>query len=67
MHIQNDEAKIALPLEEQPDLLDTPAVAVASHRFYERAGFVRITKEQLPFPFPYQYPERDSWLYLLVL
>ncbi|MCD7821844.1 MAG: GNAT family N-acetyltransferase [Clostridiales bacterium] len=139
LHIQNDEAKIALPLEEQPDLLDiprcyeqkgggfwlavengevigtfafmnygggnavlkkffvradwrskgvglalyetvlahlrehgyrlalldTPAVAVASHRFYERAGFVRITKEQLPFP--YQYPDRDSWLYLLVL
>jgi GNAT superfamily N-acetyltransferase len=44
-------------------LLDTPSVAAASHRFYEREGFVRITKEELPFP--YTYPDRDSYLYLL--
>ncbi len=46
-------------------VLDTPSVATDSHRFYERAGFVRITGEQLPFP--YEYPDRDSYLYLLRL
>lgn len=44
-------------------LLDTPSVAAASHRFYERAGFVGIDKERLPFE--YDYPDRDSYLYLL--
>jgi len=46
-------------------LLDTPAVAKVSHRFYERAGFKRIAKETLPFH--YKYPDRDSYLYLLKL
>ncbi|MCI8332825.1 MAG: GNAT family N-acetyltransferase [Clostridiales bacterium] len=49
----------------QQVLLDTPSVAKASHRFYERAGFCQITKENLPFP--YEYPDRDSYLYLLDL
>lgn len=31
-------------------ILDTPSVAHASHRFYERAGFRQITKAQLPVP-----------------
>lgn len=139
LHIQNDEAKINLPLEEQPDLLnipsyyqqnggafllavdhdqvigtlafmnyrngnavlkkffvrsdwrskkvglalyeavlvilkrnhfrqvllDTPSVARASHRFYEKAGFRKISIDQLPFP--YDFPDRDSYLYLLKL
>jgi len=46
-------------------LLDTPSVATDSHRFYEKAGFNRITKEQLPFH--YEYPDRNSFLYLLNL
>lgn len=46
-------------------LLDTPSVASVSHRFYERAGFRRIAKSDLPFP--YEYPDRDSYLYLLKL
>lgn len=46
-------------------LLDTPSVAEASHRFYERAGFRRIGKAELPFP--YEYPDRDSYLYVLKL
>jgi len=46
-------------------VLDTPSVARASHQFYERAGFRRIGKEELPFP--YEYPDRDSYLYLLKL
>lgn len=46
-------------------LLDTPSVATASHRFYEKAGFRKITKENLPFH--YEYPDRESYLYLLEL
>ena len=44
-------------------LLDTPSVATTSHRFYEKVGFRKITKENLPFR--YEYPDRDSYLYLL--
>ena len=46
-------------------VLDTPSVAKASHRFYEKAGFVRIDKTQLPFE--YTYPDRASLLYLLTM
>ncbi|MCI1274377.1 MAG: GNAT family N-acetyltransferase [Clostridiaceae bacterium] len=46
-------------------LLDTPSVAKSSHRFYEKAGFKKITKKELPFS--YEYPDRDSYLYLLNL
>lgn len=46
-------------------ILDTPSVARASHRFYERAGFYKITKNQLPIS--YAYPDRDSVLYMLDL
>lgn len=42
-------------------LLDTPSVAKDSHRFYEKNGFVRIAKEDLPIP--YEYPDRNSYLY----
>lgn len=43
-------------------ILDTPSVAKASHKFYERNGFVRITQDELPIP--YEYPDRDSYLYI---
>lgn len=46
-------------------LLDTPSVAKASHVFYEKAGFRRISRQNMPFP--YEYPDRDSYLYLLEL
>ncbi|MBQ9228726.1 MAG: GNAT family N-acetyltransferase [Eubacterium sp.] len=46
-------------------ILDTPSVAKASHRFYEKAGFQKIDKNALPFP--YQYPDRQSVIYLLHL
>ncbi len=45
--------------------LDTPSVAHASHRFYERAGFRKIDAGQLPVA--YSYPDRNSLLYLLDL
>lgn len=44
-------------------ILDTPSVAHDSHRFYERSGFVRISRAELPFE--YDYPDRDSYLYML--
>jgi len=43
-------------------ILDTPSVAKASHRFYEKNGFAKITKENLPIP--YDFPDRDSYLYI---
>lgn len=46
-------------------ILDTPSVARESHRFYERAGFRKISAEELPVP--YSYPDRDSILYMLSL
>ena len=46
-------------------ILDTPSVAVVSHRFYERAGFKKISKDELPVD--YTYPDRNSFLYMLDL
>ena len=46
-------------------ILDTPSVAKASHRFYEKSGFRKITAAELPIP--YTYPDRDSVLYMLDL
>lgn len=46
-------------------ILDTPAVAHAAHRFYERAGFRKIQAEELPVH--YTYPDRDCMLYMLDL
>lgn len=46
-------------------LLDTPSVAEASHRFYEKSGFHKTDKNHMPFA--YDYPDRDSYLYLLAL
>lgn len=46
-------------------ILDTPSVAHASHKFYEHAGFCKISTEELPVP--YTYPDRDSILYMLDL
>ncbi len=46
-------------------LLDTPSIAQRAQGFYRRSGFVQITREQLPVP--YEYPDRDSLLFLLEL
>ena len=44
-------------------LLDTTSITKDSHRFYEKAGFNKINKKELPFE--YEYPDRNSYLYLL--
>ncbi len=46
-------------------ILDTPAVARVSHRFYEKAGFRKIGTDELPIP--YTYPDRNSVFYMLDL
>ena len=46
-------------------ILNTPAVAHISRRFYEKDVFNRINSEELPVL--YYYPDRDSILYLLNL
>lgn len=46
-------------------ILDTPSVAKAAHRFYECAGFHKVSARQLPVP--YEYPDRDCDLYMLTL
>ncbi|MBM7569047.1 GNAT family N-acetyltransferase [Paenibacillus sacheonensis] len=46
-------------------ILDTPAIALRSHRFYEKNGFKEIAKPDLPVP--YAYPDRFSLLYRLNL
>ncbi len=46
-------------------VLDTPSVATRSHAFYRRAGFRPISKDELPVP--YEYPDRNSLLFMLVL
>lgn len=46
-------------------ILDTPSVARVSHKFYEKAGFRKTDKTQLPIE--YVYPNRDNLLYMLDL
>lgn len=46
-------------------ILDTPSVAKASHRFYEKAGFRIIELSELPVE--YTFPDRDSLVYILDL
>lgn len=43
--------------------LDTPAIAVASHRFYERNGFEQTDKFNLPAN--YVFPDKNSKIYKL--
>lgn len=65
LSLYNELLKYAISKEVQHIILDTPAIAHASHRFYEKAGFYRISTAELPVP--YSYPDRDSILYLLNL
>ena len=65
LSLYNELLKYAISKGVQHIILDTPAVAHASHRFYEKAGFYRISTAELPVP--YSYPDRDSILYLLNL
>lgn len=44
-------------------ILDTPSAAHQSHRFYEKAGFYKISVSQLPVK--YTYPDRQSIIYML--
>lgn len=39
LHIQNDESKVNMPLEGQPDLLDIPTYYIYEYRNYEIKRF----------------------------
>lgn len=65
LSLYNEFLKYAVGKGVRHIILDTPAVAHASHRFYEKAGFCKISTAELPIP--YSYPDRDSILYLLNL
>ena len=45
--------------------LDSPSVAKASHRFYQRNGFVELSQERIPEG--YRYPDRNSKIFHLKL
>ena len=63
--LYNKLLQYAISNEVRHIILDTPAVAHASYRFYENVVFCRISMEELPVP--YSYPDRDSILYILNL
>lgn len=65
LSLYNELLKYAISKGIHHIILDTPTVAHASHKFYEKAGFYRISTEELPVA--YSYPDRDSILYLLNL
>ena len=44
-------------------LLDTPSVAKASHKFYEKAGFNKVDLKDIPVK--YTFPDRNSLIYVL--
>ncbi len=44
-------------------LLDTPSVAKASHKFYEKAGFNKVDLKDIPIK--YTFPDRNSFIYVL--
>ncbi len=46
-------------------LLDTPSVAKASHRFYEKNGFFELDRSQIPSE--YKFPDRNSKIFELKL
>ncbi len=55
----------AINLEFEKILLDTPSVAEASHRFYQRNGFIEIGKKEIPKG--YSFPDRNSKIFELKL
>lgn len=46
-------------------ILDTPSKATRSHSFYKKVGFKETDKQNLPIK--YDYPNRDSIIFLLEL
>lgn len=42
-------------------ILETPSVATQSHKFYEKAGFLKTSKYCMDIP--YKCPHEDSYIY----
>lgn len=45
-------------------VFDTPSVATNCHNFFEKRGYRRISKDDIPFD--YDFPDRDSYVYMMV-
>ena len=43
-------------------LLDTPYNTERAHKFYEKAGFIKVTEDMLPIKFSHPYKECDFFL-----
>lgn len=43
-------------------LLDTPYNTERAHKFYEKAGFIKVTEDMLPIKFNHPYKECDFFL-----
>lgn len=48
-------------------LLDTPKNTTRAHKFYTKAGFVKVTKNELPITFNHPYKDCDCDFFLLDL
>lgn len=46
----------------QEIILDTPKNTHRAHKFYEQAGFEKITKDDLPIVYDYPYSDSDFFL-----
>lgn len=46
-------------------VLDTPRNTDRAHKFYEKAGFIKISKEDLPVQYDYPYKESDFFILTL--
>lgn len=43
-------------------MLDTPYNTVRAHKFYERAGFEKVTEDELPIKFSHPYKDCDFFM-----
>lgn len=43
-------------------LLDTPKNTDRAHKFYEKAGFLKVQKNELPFHYDYPYEDSDFFI-----
>lgn len=55
----------AIALQLKTIWLDTPSIALSSHRFYEKNGFLQTNKINLPIN--YKFPDKNSLIYKLSL
>nr|WP_296075384.1 hypothetical protein [uncultured Ruminococcus sp.] len=43
-------------------MLDTPYNTTRAHKFYEKAGFKKVTEDELPIKFSHSYKDCDFFI-----